>query len=63
MILEKEYQREKAVMYARKYALVRNPKRLPCVKGAVKASIFEGGGPLAVEGVMTEGLFENEVML
>lgn len=25
MILEKEYQRERAVMYARKYALVRNP--------------------------------------
>ena len=28
------------------------------VKGTVKASIFEGGGPLAVEGVMTEGLFK-----
>ena len=49
MILEKEYQREKAVMYARKYALVRNPKRLPCVKGAVSS--------------LTEGLFENEVVL
>ena len=46
MILEKMYNRENAVAYARKYALVRNPQGRPCVKGTVS--------------LLTEGLFECE---
>ena len=49
MILEKTYNRENAVAYARKYALIKNPLRSPCVKGAVS--------------LLTEGLFECEASL